>query len=76
MPRRPANGELIARSDALFGVIEKAKAVARSKLPVLIHGESGAGKELIARLIHEHAGHFSREDRRPERQDQHHQRPT
>ena len=54
----PAGGEireLIARSDALFSVIEKAKAVARSKLPVLIQGESGAGKELIARLIHEHS---------------------
>ena len=54
----PAGGEireLIARSDALFNVIEKAKAVARSKLPVLIQGESGAGKELIARLIHEHS---------------------
>jgi DNA-binding NtrC family response regulator len=52
----PQGGEvrhLIARSDALVEVLEKAKNVARSKLPVLIQGETGTGKELLARLIHD-----------------------
>ena len=43
---------MIARSDALFQVIRKAGAVARSKVPVLIQGESGTGKDIVARMIH------------------------
>ena len=44
---------LIARSEAFLEVLEKAKRVAHSKLPVLIQGETGTGKELLARLIHD-----------------------
>jgi DNA-binding NtrC family response regulator len=44
---------MVAASDALVDVLSKAKYVARSKIPVLIQGETGTGKELIARFIHE-----------------------
>lgn len=43
---------LIAESQLMRDVIERAKKVAESDFPVLVTGESGTGKELIARLIH------------------------
>jgi transcriptional regulator with PAS, ATPase and Fis domain len=54
----PLRGEarvLVAASDSLLNAITKAKRIARSKTPVLIQGETGTGKELIARLIHENS---------------------
>ncbi|WP_232756646.1 sigma-54-dependent Fis family transcriptional regulator [Thauera phenolivorans] len=36
----------------LKAVLEKARKVAGKAIPVLIHGESGAGKELLAQAIH------------------------
>ena len=51
-----ANGDLgfadlIAGSEAMKRVIELGKRAANSAIPVLIEGESGVGKELIARAI-------------------------
>src|SRR5262245_9952140 len=51
-----ANGEfgfvdLIAGSQAMARVVELGKRAANSSLPVLIEGEPGVGKELIARAI-------------------------
>jgi DNA-binding NtrC family response regulator len=43
--------DLIAGSDAMRRVIELGKRAASSGIPVLIEGESGVGKELIARAI-------------------------
>ncbi len=40
-------------SEALLGTIELARKVSPSTVPVLITGESGVGKELIAWLVHD-----------------------
>lgn len=46
-------GSIVGRSPALLGAVDLARKVARHPSTVLITGESGAGKELIARLIHD-----------------------
>lgn len=46
-------GPLIAESRAIQRVLEEVHAVARTNANVLILGESGVGKELIAAAIHE-----------------------
>jgi len=43
--------DLIASSESMRRVIELGKRAANSTIPVLIEGESGVGKELIARAI-------------------------
>lgn len=42
----------IGQSLALRQCLEQLEAAARHRLPLLIHGESGCGKELCAQLIH------------------------
>ena len=44
--------EIIGKSPELMNALEKVRAVANTAVPVLILGESGVGKELIARAIH------------------------
>lgn len=43
--------DLIAGSDAMARVVELGRRAANSSIPVLIEGESGVGKEMIARAI-------------------------
>jgi transcriptional regulator with PAS, ATPase and Fis domain len=45
--------EMIACSEILQRTLKKVALMARSKIPVLIQGETGTGKELIARYIHD-----------------------
>lgn len=47
---------IVYRSEAMRRVLEQADTAARSNASVLIYGESGVGKELIARRIHEKSG--------------------
>ena len=49
-PRRFA--QIIGRSPALESVLEQVEQVAPTDSTVLIHGETGTGKELIARAVH------------------------
>jgi len=49
-------GNLVAASAAMKDVIRLVEQVAPSQATVLITGESGAGKELVARRIHELSG--------------------
>jgi DNA-binding NtrC family response regulator len=44
--------DIITRSERMRGVLRTAEKAAGSHIPVLIEGESGVGKELIARAIH------------------------
>lgn len=44
--------DIITRSEAMQNVLHTARKASGSTIPVLIEGESGVGKELIARAIH------------------------
>jgi DNA-binding NtrC family response regulator len=44
--------DIITRSAAMDGVLRMARKAATSTIPVLIEGESGVGKEMVARAIH------------------------
>jgi len=48
----PAKPLIVGRSSALLSICELAERVAAGDAKVLITGESGVGKDLIARLIH------------------------
>jgi DNA-binding NtrC family response regulator len=44
--------EIVARSPVMRRALGLARAAARSDVPLLLSGEPGSGKELIARLVH------------------------
>jgi formate hydrogenlyase transcriptional activator len=46
-------GDFVSGSKAMRSVMEQARMVARTDTPVLLLGETGTGKELLARAIHE-----------------------
>jgi two-component system response regulator AtoC len=48
-------GDLIGQSELIQKIKEKIKTYAESDYPVLIHGETGVGKEVVARLIHQNS---------------------
>ena len=47
-----AFADFVTASDKIHGLFQYVEAVAKSVQPILITGESGVGKELIARAIH------------------------
>lgn len=49
----PADGFMIGACDSMAGVFEKIRRFGRVDAPVLITGESGTGKDLAAKAIHE-----------------------
>jgi DNA-binding NtrC family response regulator len=51
--REQAFGEIIGRSPAIAQVLKLARKVRDSDITVLVLGESGSGKEMVARAIHE-----------------------
>jgi hydrogenase-4 transcriptional activator len=48
--------QLIGESTGLSGVIDRVAMVSRSNAPVLLFGETGTGKEVVARRIHQQSG--------------------
>lgn len=51
--RTEAGAELVAESAEMKAVVEKARRLARTPLTVLLTGETGVGKEVVARLLHD-----------------------
>ncbi|MDX2019662.1 MAG: sigma 54-interacting transcriptional regulator [Deltaproteobacteria bacterium] len=51
---------VVASSEALRNVLAKCAVVAQTKSSAVIHGETGTGKEVIARLIHSNSPRHSR----------------
>ena len=51
---QPEQDGLLGKSKVIEETRNKIKKLSRSQAPVYIHGESGVGKELVAKLIHEH----------------------
>jgi DNA-binding NtrC family response regulator len=54
--RRYSFDNILGRSKAMQAVFEQIRAVAETDAPVLLLGDSGSGKELVARAIHWHSG--------------------
>ena len=48
----PPERELIVEDAPLIASFDKAVRIARSGLPVIVHGETGTGKEMVARALH------------------------
>lgn len=46
------NMEIVGRSAAMQNIVDMVEKVARADSPVLLQGESGTGKDLVARAIH------------------------
>jgi DNA-binding NtrC family response regulator len=50
----------VGQSAAFLNVLQQAKKLARIPRPILIRGERGTGKELLARYIHQESGRASK----------------
>ncbi|MDK9706734.1 MAG: sigma-54 dependent transcriptional regulator [Desulforhopalus sp.] len=55
-PRHPAFDQIVTRSPAMLSIFQYIESIAGSGMPTLILGETGSGKELIAKAIHEISG--------------------
>jgi DNA-binding NtrC family response regulator len=62
--RQPANagglGDMIGQSAPMQELFARVRRVAPLDVSVLVHGESGAGKELVARAVHDLSGRKGR----------------
>ena len=58
--RKNALGDLIGATDSMRHVFDSIKRVARAATNVIIRGESGVGKELVARALHDQSPRRSR----------------
>jgi DNA-binding NtrC family response regulator len=56
LEHRAAFSSIITRSKKMLAIFHYIEAIAKSQKPVLITGETGVGKELIAKAIHEVSG--------------------
>ena len=59
--RAQGNGELIGTSNAMVELVQEIERIARSDAKVLVTGESGVGKELVASAIHRRSSRASRQ---------------
>ncbi len=59
--RGQVNGELIGASVAMAELVQEIERIARSDAKVLVTGESGVGKELVATAIHRRSARAARQ---------------
>jgi hydrogenase-4 transcriptional activator len=57
--RTDLSDTIVGADSGLKPIMERVALVARSDVPVLILGETGTGKEVISRAIHNHSSHAS-----------------
>ncbi len=55
-PQRNCFAQILGQSAAMLAAVNRGRQLARRRVPVLIEGETGAGKELFARAIHGEEG--------------------
>ncbi|MCR5536377.1 MAG: nitrogen regulation protein NR(I) [Succinivibrio sp.] len=51
----PQTSDIIGRSPAMQDVFKSIGRISKTNLPVLIHGEEGTGRELVAQALHKHS---------------------
>ncbi len=64
MKRNNGNGQLIGTSNSILELAQEIDRVSRSDAKVLITGESGVGKELVAHAIHARSARVAAADGR------------
>lgn len=55
-PSKTANNDFIGKSAAFNSIVEMIEAIASRKCSIIITGETGVGKEMVARQIHNASG--------------------
>ncbi|MEX2466738.1 MAG: sigma-54 dependent transcriptional regulator [Gemmatimonadota bacterium] len=50
-------GKMVGRNPRMIEIYKTIGVLARNRATVLVRGETGTGKEVIARAIHQHSGH-------------------